>query len=334
MKTFKLRYLVLLSLTIGSCSKYGYVRLNYPQAPSAYLPEGVTTVAVVNRSLTKEEDKQRRIIESVATAEVAGSDRLASDEAIKGVYDGIQGHGEIKIVTPQNSKEYGTGTRETPEVLSWERVTEICDSSEADVLLVLETFDSNSDLLFSAAAEQVSSVLNSGKPSGRIPTQARVNVRCYWRLYDPKSRTITDQFQQTYIMTFDVVGDIAPLDALPRTAYGAGMDYIQRYLPGYYTVSRQMYKKGKGNDKQVFRSGWRSAEVAQWENAIETWKRVVENGSRKSAGRAALDIAVACEVLGDTDQALTWARRSYEEFGNKLGREYAKVLLQRKSLNF
>lgn len=320
-----------LALTATSCSKYGHVYLDYPQDPVAYLPEDVFKVAVVNRSLTKEEASQQKIREAVVTAEIAGSDKLASDNALKGVFDGMQGNPDIQIIIPQQTRLYGTGTRETPELLDWVRVAEICDSAGADVLLVLENFDSNSDLFIAAAAEQVSSVITSGKPSTRVPDRVRVDVRCYWRLYNPKTKTIVDQYQQTYLMTFDLVAGVPPLDALPLTAYGAGMDYIQRFLPGFYTVKRQMYRKGKGRDKQNFRAGWRSAEVAKWEQAIEIWKPIAENGNRKSAGRAALNIAVAYEVLGDTDEALKWAQRAYEQYGNKQAREYSKILLRRKS---
>jgi hypothetical protein len=45
-----------------------------------------------------------------------------------------------------------------------------------------------------------------------------------------------------------------------------------------------------------------------------------------------LNIAVANEVLGNTDLALDWAKRSYEYHNDKLGRSYSKILLRRKSL--
>jgi hypothetical protein len=332
MKKRYLLYLILFMITFSSCSKYGFVHLNYPQAPEAYLPEGVNDIVVVNRSLTKEEDKQKKTIESIATGEIAGSDKMASDEAIKGVYDGIHGKSGTKIIIPKELRIYGTGTRETPKVLDWERVSDICESNRADALLVLETFDSNSDFLISAAADQLSSVLTTGKPSPRVPGQARIDIKCYWRLYDPNTKSIADQFQQTHYMTFDLVNGVPPLNALPETAYNAGQDYTRRFLPSYYRVKRDMYKKGKGSDKNKFKTGWRRAEVANWKGAIELWSGIAENANSKSAGRAALNIAVAHEVLGNTELALKWAQKAYEDYGDKLGRDYAKILLRRKNI--
>jgi hypothetical protein len=330
----KLTFLVLTLLLLSACSKYGYVTLNYPQEPLVYLPDQVKSIAVVNRSLTTEKEKDKRLIEAIATGEVAGSDRLASDECLKGVYDGIHGQYGINIVFPKELRISGTGTRETPDILDWKMVADICESNKADALLVLETFDSNSDLLVSTAAGQISSVLSGVPPRPAIPSQVRMDVVCYWRLYDPSDKTIIDQYQQTSFLTFSTQGMMPPPDALPRTAYAAGKDYVLRFLPSYYTVKRDMYKRAKGPGKHEFRAGFRRAEVANWDGAIELWNGVIDNAKRKTAGRACLNIAVAYEVLGNTDLALEWAQKSYEIYNNKLGRQYAKILLRRKNIEY
>ena len=321
---------LLICISLASCASSGYVNLDYPQEPQLILSEDISTIAVVNRSLTKEEDKSNKTLESIATGEVAGSDKLASDEAIKGIFDGIQNRGHFRVVIPSQTRLEGTGTRLTPEILDWNMVSEICTATEADVLLVLETFDSNSDFVLNTAMEQVSSVLQTGKTSGRIPTRARVNVKSYWRLYDPASKTIIDQFQQTHLMDFDLLNGALPFSALPETAYDAGLQYSSRFFPSFYRVRRDMYKKGKGRDKHLFDAGWRRTEVANWKEAIEIWTEIANNPSSKSAGRAAYNIAVAHEVLGNTDLALEWAQRSYQDYGDKMARDYAKVLLRRK----
>jgi len=324
--------IVLASIVFAGCSKYGYVKLNYPQPPIAYLPEDIRSIALVNRSLTKEEDKPNQVLESIASAEVAGSDRLASDECLKGVYDGINGLNGITIIIPQNTRLYGTGSLKTPDLLDWKQVEEICNSSNADVLLVLETFDSNTDLAVAIAADQAMSVLHTGAPNPAIPGQVRMNVVSYWRLYDPVTRTIIDQYQQSDNIIINTEDIVPPMGALREIAYVAGKEYIQRFLPSYYTVRRDMYKKAKGPNKHIFQTGFRRTEVANWEGAIEIWSGLTEDIKRKTAGRACLNIAVAYEVLGNTDLALKWAKRSYEDYNDKLGRDYAKILLKRKSI--
>jgi hypothetical protein len=320
------------ALLISGCSRYGYVNLSYPLPPQVFLPEDVRSIAVVNRSLAGEEDQDGRIVEAILTTEVAGSDRLASDECIKGVYDAVMALDGTRLVIPARLRMNGTGTRELPELLDWEQVSQICQKEEADALLVLETFDSNSDLLVSAAREQVSAILSTGSPKPVGPGKVNVNVVSYWRLYDPQKKEIIDQYQHNSYMSFDARGGILPPHALPEAAYDAGRAYIQRFLPGSYMVRRDLYKRTSGSAKHQFKAGYRRAEVANWDGAISVWSDLTEHPRRKTAGRASLNIAVANEVLGDTDNALKWAQRSYEFYDDKLGRDYSKILLRRKSL--
>ena len=324
--------MLMLIVAIAGCSRYGYVSLNYPTAPVAYLPEDVNSIAAVNRSLTREEDRDDRIAEAIITSEVAGSDRLASDECIKGVYDAILVLQNTELVIPKTVRMYGTGTRELPELLDWDEVSKICQAEGADALLVLETFDSNTDLLLSTATSQAAAILSTGSPAPRLPAHIKMNVVCYWRLYDPKTKKVIDQYQHNAYRTFDTQGGILPPHALPETAYEAGRAYIERFLPGYYVVRRDLYKRTSGSAKHQFMAGYRRAEVANWQGAIEIWSELSDHGKRKTAGRACLNIAVANEVLGDTKNALEWAKRSYEYYDDKLGRNYSKILLRRRNI--
>ena len=272
-------FLILIVLSLSGCSKYGYVSLNYPLAPEAHLPDDINFIAVVNRSLVEEEDEGGRIIEAFATSEIAGSDRLASDDCIKGVFDAAHGLDGKEIIIPQKVRLTGTGTREMPELLDWDLVAEICKSERTDALLVLETFDSNTDLLLSTATEQVSAILSTGSPTTSIPSQVKMNVVCYWRLYHPGTKAVIDQYQHTMYLNFDLSGGLPPPTALPETAYAAGVAYIQRFLPGFYVVRRDLYKRTSGSAKNQFMAGYRRAEGANWQGAMEIWN---EHKSRET----------------------------------------------------
>lgn len=325
--------LFLLPILISGCSKYGSVTLQYPTAPRAFLPKDIHTLAVVNRSLTEKENGA--VVESILSGEVAGSDKRASDEALKGVFDRINGWHDIRVVIPSRTRLYGTGTRQTPELLDWNTVQQICDSSGADALLVLETFDSNSDLLATAINEGVNTLVTGNAPAP--PRQIRMNVYCYWRLYDPKNRNIIDQYQSTSYMVFNAGTALVPIpppEALPQTAYYAGAEYIQRFLPTYYNVRRSLYKRGKAQDKHQFLAAFRRAEVADWEGARQIWQSLAQSPDRVNAGRACLNVAVSYEVLGNVNEALHWAKKSYTDYGNKLARDYQSRLSYRLSVEY
>ncbi len=332
MKKFIFTSLVISVALFSSCSKYGYVQLKYPTPPPVYLPEGIHTLAIVNRSLVKKEDKQNSVIDAIINGKIAGSDKLASDECLKGVFDRINGYRDINIVIPSQTRLYGTGTRQTPEILDWNLVKQICDSTKADALLVLESFNSSSDVILATVTNQINNVLNGNPVNVAPPSQIRMNVISFWRLYDPIYKKIIDQYQTSSYLTFDAGSSsipVPPPDALSKTAYAAGQEYIERFLPGYYFVKRDMYKRGKGSSKQKFLAAFRHSEVADWNGAIPIWEELAKNSRRKNAGRACVDLAVAYEVLGKTDTALMWAKKAYEDYGNKVGRDYANKLKYR-----
>lgn len=324
-------FVLLVALVISGCSKYGYVSLNFPQPPETYLPDDVNFIAVVNRSLVEEEDADNRTFEAITTSEVAGSDRLASDDCVKGAFDASRQMEGKQMIIPQKVRLYGTGTREMPELLDWELVSGICESEGTDALLVLETFDSNTDLLLTTATEQAAAIISTGSVKSTLPDRINVNVVCYWRLYHPGSRSIIDQYQHSTYLSFETNGGLPPPTALPQTAYEAGIAYINRFLPGFYVERRDLYKRTSGSAKHQFKAGYRRAEVANWQGAMEIWEGLSDHPKRKTAGRACLNMAVSNEVLGNTDLALDWAKRSYEYYDDKLGRDYSKILLRRKS---
>ena len=324
--------LLLMALVISGCSKYGYVRLNFPQPPETYLPDDVNFIAVVNRSLVEEEDADTRTFEAITTSEVAGSDRLASDDCVKGAFEASKRMESAELVIPQKVRLYGTGTREMPELLDWELVAGICESEGCDALLVLETFDSNTDLLLTTATEQAAAIISTGSPKATLPDRVNVNVVCYWRLYHPGTKSIIDQYQHSTYLSFNTNGGLPPPTALPETAYSAGIAYINRFLPGFYVERRDLYKRTSGSAKHQFKAGYRRAEVANWTGAMEIWEELSDHPKQKTAGRACLNVAVANEVLGNTDLALDWAKKSYEYHNDKLGRSYSKILLRRKSI--
>jgi len=327
----KILYAIIVALSVSGCSRYGYVSLNFPRPPEAYLPDDVHYIAVVNRSLVEEEDAGNRTFEAISTSEVAGSDRLASDGCVKGAFEASRQMEGTEIIIPSQVRLSGTGTREMPELLDWQLVGSICEAEGTDALLVLETFDSNTDLLLSTATEQAAAILTTGAPKSTLPDRVNVNVVCYWRRYHPATRSIIDQYQHSTYLSFDTRGGLPPPTALPETAYEAGVAYISRFLPGFYVERRELYKRTSGSAKHQFKAGYRRAEVANWEGALEIWEELSNHPKHKTAGRASLNVAVANEVLGNTDLALEWAKKSYEYHNDKLGRDYSKILLIRKS---
>lgn len=334
--------LLVASVWASGCSKYGSVRLKYPTPPKAVLPPYIHNIAIINRSLTADKDKVSSTMETVLTGEIPGLDKRASDKCLNGVYDYIRDwksngfywnsyiDSSINIFIPSQTRFYGTGTREQPQLLDWKIVKQVCDSVKSDALLVLETFNSQTDVLLTEVKKEITGILETGRPVIPTPShQIKMSVATFWRLYDPSTQKIIDEYQFTYYRTFagqGMLSALPPPGALQEAAYAAGQDYIQRFLPGYYYITRTMYKRGKGAEKQSFKKAFRHSSVADWNGAMQIWQELTNSNRRKNAGRACLNMAVACEVMGRYDEAFQWAQKSYVDYRNQLGRDYANQL--------
>ena len=73
--------------------------------------------------------------------------------------------------------------------------------------------------------------------------------------------------------------------------------------------------------------------MGKWDEAGDLWKKETENPKMKIAGRAAYNMAIISEINGDLDSALGWAQKSYEDYNNKLGIRYVRILENRKYKN-
>ena len=232
-------------------------------------------------------------------------------------------------------RQAGNGTKNTfPTPLDWNTVSDICAKHQADALLSVEIFDT--DFILSNLPVKIDTKDNNGLVSTRLEFKvtgvAVINFGI--RLYDAANRIILDEYQTTHRLNFDAQAVtlqaamnqlLDKVEAINRASYDAGFYYGQRITPTYYQVTRYFFDK----PKKELGAGVRYSEVADWQGAIEAWTKVVEKGDRKNAGRAAYNIAVAHEVLGNLEQAKQWAARSHTEFEEKDADEYFKALVAR-----
>ena len=72
----------------------------------------------------------------------------------------------------------------------------------------------------------------------------------------------------------------------------------------------------------------------RWKEAARIWEKYTKSSHARVAGVAALNYAVAMEMLGDTSKAAFWSEQSLKLLKNgekgKIAKEYAAILYQRK----
>ncbi len=63
-------------------------------------------------------------------------------------------------------------------------------------------------------------------------------------------------------------------------------------------------------------------EVNDWDAAKEALFQAVENGHRKTKGKAAHNLAVIFEIEGNFGEAKAWAQEAWGKYKNKDSRDY------------
>jgi tetratricopeptide (TPR) repeat protein len=227
----------------------------------------------------------------------------------------------------------GSGTRQFPPALEWSQVEEICSDFRVDGLIALETFDSNIGL--SQGEYDVEKKVEGQKVKVKeYDAKLNIDVNTGWRIYDPIHKSIADMNIYSFNRRWDKTGkspdeamsQLPPKrDAINHTGIYAGEQYGFRISPTWARVTRNYYSKGQ-EDLELAK---RYVKTNEWDKAIEVWKKLVNNSDPELAGKAAYNMALASEMKGELDIAKEWAKKSYEQYGNKKALGYLKIIEKR-----
>lgn len=333
------KYITILMLAslMFSC-KTSQLYLNVTEPAPVTVPAYIKKVGVINRSMPTDETKAVDVIDKVLSLEGDKLDKEGAKESIKGLSDELLNNNRFTEVKALNDIDFRTSKLALfPVPLSWEIVEKICSETSTDALFSLEKFDTDTRISYSNRPVEIKTPL--GKLAG-LEHQADMNtiVKTGWRIYDPASKAILDEYIFEDAIVFTGRG-INPLlaagaligrkDAVNKVSNQAGHGYAMRIIPYTLRVYRDYYVKGTDS----FKIARRKAQMGKWDEAGELWKKETENPKMKIAGRAAYNMAIISEINGDLDSALGWARKSYEDYNNKLGIRYVRILENRKYKN-
>lgn len=289
------------------------------------VPKHIKTIAIIDRSVP--DDNIRNIIEGGLTGEGIGQDKLGTQTAIDGVNAMLQNSVKFAVIRT-NEAMIGQDVISAafPEPLPWTKIEEICKKYEADAIIALEIYDS--DFIITGG--------KAGIPGKGLAAHGVATVKIGFRFYDLANGTIIDEYLFTHRMNWDAGGGnileaVASVmwknDAIRKASYDAGYMYGQRISPSYYYITRHYFRRAKRNDDMA--EGARMMEANDWDHAIEALNSALENGHRKIKGRAAHNLAVVYEILGDLEQAREYARMAWGKYKIKKSRDYGFILNER-----
>ncbi len=328
----------LLVLALSSCMRSTSLRVLQPAQMT--LPEHITTVAIVDRS--KPSNGWSNFLEGLITGEEIGQDRRSRQTAVDGLTNALTRTPRFQV---KSTGIEMTGTKagaRMPPALEWSEVEKICRDYGANAIVTIESFDSDNSRSARAYTETKKDKTGKKYTVTSYQSQQRTGVHIGWRLYDPKTKIILDEYVTDDYLERNGSGttERAALNNLPSqldvtrdVAYNVGLEYGARIAPIYVNVSRNYYHKAKGFKKEMKQAAGYLAS-RDFEKATPIWKKIIAlsaTSNKKAAGRAAYNMAIASEISGNLELALEWAQKSWTDYGNKKARAYINVIKARQN---
>jgi len=324
-------HLAILGITIlcYSCSSTNLMSLSVTEPAPVSLPPNARSAAVVNRSRADDANRTIDAIHKVISLESKSLQTDGAKASVDGLSNELMKTGRFATVRSLNNldlRSYGAGV--FPSSLPWDSVEKICRESNTDLLFSLELFDAETRVGIGAGGVRTA--------ISNIPAQVSVNtqVKTGWRIYDPYSRTILDEYVLSRDLAFQSRGlDPSSLlgrkEAVKDAGNNAGQAYASRIVPYSIRVSRYYFVRGNAS----FIVAKRMARTGNWDGAAKLWKESTNSSSRKAAGRACYNMAISSEINGDLNGAIQWAQKAYEVYNIRLALSYVNLLRQRQSAN-
>jgi hypothetical protein len=305
-----------------SCSSTNLMSLSVTEPATVSLPPNAKSAAVVNRSFAADDSRTVDAVHRTISLESKDLQAAGAAASLTGLTDALIRSNRfvsVKKLSNLDLRCYGAGV--FPVYLSWDTVEKICRENHADVLFSLELFDAGSTVGLNIA--NFVQVLN-----------AKTQVETGWRIYDPNTRSILDQFfinrdlncQGGNFLTVSSA-ELGRKEAVIRAGSRAGEDYATRIIPYSIRVSRYYYVRGNGS----FSLAKRMARAGDWDGAGNIWRAATNSPSGKVAGRACYNMAIISEINGDLNGALQWARKAYEVYRTPYALDFVNVLQQRQT---
>jgi hypothetical protein len=325
---------VIFSVLLFSCASTNMMSLSVQQPAPVSIPPDVKTAGVIDRTRVLNENKIIDALHNVISLETDDLKKAGAQASVSGLTDELRKNEHftnVKTLDAEDMRTFGVGVLPSP--LSWDSVDRICRENNTDVLFSLELFDTESKVSY--ASNNVNTGIGNLSALEHYVNMT-TQVKTGWRIYDPASRTILDEYLLSRDMVLSGKG-INPVtaassllgkkEAVKNVSLKNGQAYAWRIIPNWIRVSREYFVRGNDN----FKIAQRKAQSGNWDDAGRIWLEQTKSPDRTVAGRACYNMAISREINGDLDGAIRWAQKAYEDYRIRLALNYVHLLRNRKA---
>ena len=310
------------------------IAVNIQRPADITVSQDIQNVVIANRSRPSKENLTGNIVEGMISGEGIGTDRRGAESCIDGLIKMLDNSERFTLKNIDGIELKGTGTASFPIPLDWEIVQSLCAPYDADALIVLATFDSDSRSYVGNPVTRTRKKKGVKVKTLHYPAYRDITIESGWRIYDLKNKKIVDENKFAEYKQFSawakspeaaLLSLLSQGSAIRESGLVAGRQYGFRISPMWIKV-RRTYFTGKHDDLKLAK---KYVTKGDWDNAITIWKDLVNSADEKIAKRSAYNMAVASEIKGGLDAAIEWAKKA-KNLGEKKAYSYINVLNRRK----
>ncbi len=339
LKTGKfISYLFFAVLTF-SCTTTHSLLIEIPQPASKNLPENIQSLLLVNRTLDENyqdynsDSLQNIFYRKQFNLDTVIYDKQAVDTTLKALGELLYESGRYDFVIPVDRFLDFKKNSFLSYEMSWDKVKELCEQYQTDAVLSIDHYKTEVETSFNRETfynpmsdEYVDALL----------AQMQVRYEVMFRIYDPvNEKVILREFERDTLFwedadatTRDLFRRFTPVkQALNEAGIAIAIDFSEKIGTNWHQEQRSYFTKGN----QVFEQAADLSSNGEWQQSIALWEQVAESSKSKvEKSKAEYNIAVGYEILGNLDQAVAWALKSYETMYRPLTYDYLEKLQKRK----
>jgi hypothetical protein len=332
MKRIK-KWILFFLLPLTGCVSYTNINLDVLKPAKINIPIEIASVVVVNNSpVFRSSDSVVHKINlpyqkySIDTIWIDDFGKLATEsfaEALKSrrFFDSVY------VVSNFLKKR-----KNAIEPMSANAIDTLCTHYNAQAVISLDYYDYGTKIDVTEMPEFYYSTLD-----------ARSNT--YWQIYDHMESEPLNVHVQRDTIFWESYGDEvlnstqdlpSIRKAIENAAYHAGEKYAAFIAPTWQQEIRRFYEQGH----PLFFDATELVGKGKWKEAGQIWYHIYQTGKGKQKARAAFNLALSQEVLGNFREATAWAWRSLDEYGKlgglsvsseekKIAKSYYLILAQR-----
>lgn len=328
-KNFFYLYLLIIVALTSSCAGTRDMQVQVKRPALITIDKNIQSISILNRSIPTE----KMPLEGIITGEKPLQDKELSEECIRGLNETLNTSNRFRVTrcgTTMNASDPKSLSIGMP--LDWTIIDSICTADSTQAILVLEFFDTDFSVLNpgATAANAIGGLVNG--TSSTVQVQGTAKAFAGFRVYYPKTKSILYEDRFNYKKNWSQQST-NPADAIAKlikknaalfdVSYATGYEFAMNIVPLYFWEHRDMYKGKKG----LLQIGERKALAKDWEGAVKTWNEAYENEQKsKTKAKAAFNLALGYEVMGDLNEAQRWIQIAYVEGGKKVALHYSDIL--------